>query len=83
MEAIIEFKGVKFDVEFDYQPEEKMVMYYKDGSGDPGCAENITLHEMTHKGTCFMEWIEDDHEKIEEIISNQLAEQRLEALDPF
>jgi hypothetical protein len=70
----IEFKGIEFDVEFDYQPEEPMVMYYADGSGYPGCAEECTLTDISHKGTDFMEFFEDDIEEIEEEILNQIHE---------
>ena len=35
MNAKIDLEGLEYEVEFDYQPEEPMVMYFKDGSGDP------------------------------------------------
>ena len=39
----IEYEGLELQVDFEYQPEEKMVMYYPDGSGYPGCPAEITL----------------------------------------
>ena len=39
----IDFKGLELDIEFDYQPEEPMVMYYPDGSGYPGCAAEVEI----------------------------------------
>lgn len=39
-------------IAFDYQPEEATVLYYSDGSGDPGCPasiENIGVYWKTRK----------------------------------
>ena len=36
MKTIINYKGIDFEVEFDYQPYEKTVMYDENGEGDPG-----------------------------------------------
>ena len=39
-------------IAFDYQPEEPVVMYYPDGSGDPGCpasVDNIGVSWKTQK----------------------------------
>jgi len=35
-EKEIEIHGVTVSVDYDYNPGEPMVMYYKDGSGHPG-----------------------------------------------
>lgn len=73
MKTVIEFKGVKFDVEFDYQPEEPMLMYDRDGGGYPGCAESVdNIYEFRHKGTCFYEFLEDYEEEIIELILESL-----------
>ena len=70
METItIEFKGVEFKVEFYYSPEEPEVRYYSDGSGYPGCSEQIDINSITHKGTEFIDILENDLEDIEIIIS--------------
>ena len=53
-------KGVDFDIEYDYQPEEAEVRYYSDGSGHPGCPESLDITNISHKGVCFMEFFEDD-----------------------
>ena len=71
MEIEIEYKGIKFDVEFDYQPFEKEERYTDDG-GYPGCPEQATINEIKHQGTCFMEFLEDEHGEIEEKILEQL-----------
>ena len=38
----------KADVEinYDYQPEEAMVMYYSDGSGYPGCPASVSINSV-------------------------------------
>jgi hypothetical protein len=72
MEREIEYKGIVFDVQFDYQPEEPEVRYYADGSGYPGCPEQATLNEITHCGVSFMEFLEDEHESIVEKILKDL-----------
>lgn len=41
------FRGKDLRVEYDYQPEEKAVMYYSDGSGYPGCAESFEITKVT------------------------------------
>ena len=78
MEMTIYYKGIDFDVKFDYQPEEPVVMYYKDGSGHPGCAEECSLDEIHHKGTDFYEFFENELTKIESIILNQIYEEYVE-----
>ena len=68
------FKEVEFEVEYDYQPAEAMVMYYKDGSGYPGCPETIEISEITHKETSFFELLEDQFEDIEILILEKMHE---------
>lgn len=52
----VKYEGIEFDVDYDYQPEEKMVRYYPDGSGYPGCPEELTINEISHKGTDFTDF---------------------------
>ena len=75
MESVIEYKGVEFDVEFDYQPYEPEVTYYSDGSGYPGCAEQVEVYKIEHEETCFMEFFENDMQIIEEIIIEKLSQE--------
>ena len=72
MEITIDYKGVEFDVEFDYQPSEKQVLYYNDGSGYPGSPEMVEITEFKHKGTCFLEWIEHVEDEVSELILEKL-----------
>ena len=72
----INFKGVEFEVEFDYQPSEPEVRYYSDGSGYPGCPEAVEgINSFTHKGTCFLEIAEDYYDEIAEAILNKMHEE--------
>ena len=78
MEITLQFMGIEFDVEFDYQPMEKEVMYYSDGSGYPGCAEAVEgVSKFEHKGTDFYEFIEMAglEEEVDDAILEQLHEQ--------
>lgn len=50
MKATIIIEEVELEIEFDYQPEEKEVRYYSDGSGYPGCPESIEINYIGHKG---------------------------------
>ena len=75
MKATITYKGIEFDVEFDYQPEEKQVRHYSDGTGYPGCAAEIgSIYVITRNGTDFLEFFESDMEQIEEAIWKALEE---------
>ncbi len=52
MEFETEIEEASVTVEFDYQPEEPGVMYYPDGSGDPGypaSVDNISVYWKTRK----------------------------------
>ena len=78
MKTTIIYYDIEFDVEFDYQPEEAMVMYYADGSGYPGCAEAVEgVHSMEHKGTDFLDLIYDgNEEEIDELILESIHENK-------
>ena len=45
-EAHITLFDLDLRVTFDYQPAEKMVMYYSDGSGYPGCSESFEINKV-------------------------------------
>ena len=67
MNIEIEWKGVKFDVEFDYQPAEPAERGIE--AQYPGCGESVQgINSFTHLGTCFLEFAEDNEEEIDEII---------------
>ena len=74
MEITIEYRGVEFDVEFDYQPKEAEVTYYSDGSGYPGCGAEIQINEIKHNGTCFLELMEEHDKDVCRIILEKMKE---------
>jgi hypothetical protein len=74
MLKVIEYKGIEFDVEFNYNPPEPMVMYYKDGTGYPGCEAEIEIQYIKHKGTCFYDILEDNITEIEQLVWKELEE---------
>ena len=41
MEFETEIEQAEVMIAFDYQPEEATVLYYSDGSGDPGCPASL------------------------------------------
>lgn len=63
----LEFRGKIFEVEFDYTPEEKQVTYYPDGSGYPGCAEQVDICKVTHNGEDFTDFIFESESDCEAI----------------
>ena len=75
----IEINGLKFEVEFDYQPEEAMVMYYSDGSGYPGCPAEIEgIHSFSIKGIDLMPLLDCNpglEQEVEEAILKAMEEE--------
>lgn len=72
MNITINYKGVKLDIEYDYQPYEKAETGPE--AQYPGCAESIEgINEIKHKGTCFYEVFESDLEEIENAIIDAMA----------
>ena len=74
MKETIEIKGKEFDIFFDYQPEEKEVRYYSDGSGYPGCAAKYTINAIEYDGEDWMEFFDSDADH--EMIIEKLEERR-------
>ena len=69
------YRGVDLDIEFDYQPYEPMVMYYKDGSGYPGADEDIEcIINIEHNGVCFLDLLEEQEPEIAECILKTMHE---------
>lgn len=69
MKRTINYRDVELDVEFNFYPEEKMVMYYKDGSGYPGSPAAIEFIEVSIRGTIITDLFDASQMKeIEELI---------------
>ena len=63
----INFRGVDFEAEFFYQPEEKGDYFY------PGCGEAVEeISELKHKGTSFLEILEEHDQEIKELILQKI-----------
>ena len=75
MEINIIYKGVEFQVEFDFQPEEPMVRYYSDGSGYPGCPAEATINEISYNEECFFDILEDKFDEIQGLILEKMGEE--------
>lgn len=69
----INIKGIEFDVEFDYQLEEKMIRHHSDCTCWPGCSASIeSINKIIHKGSDFTKFFEDDLEDVEKVIWDTL-----------
>jgi hypothetical protein len=69
------WKDLEMEVEFEYTPEEPMVMYYSDGSGYPGSSEELNVIGVMINDIDFTEYLS---EKAFEEISVYLSENRPE-----
>jgi hypothetical protein len=66
MTTTIELNGIDFDVDFDYQPEEREDGYTR-------IPAEIIVNELNHQGTDFYELIyEQNSEEIDKLIKAQL-----------
>ena len=68
MNTTIIYQDVEFNVEYDYQPYEKMVRYYSDGTGYPGCEESLAVTLIEYEGRDMTEYFYDFMEEIEELV---------------
>jgi hypothetical protein len=64
----IDYKQIDLEVEFNYIPEEPMVMYHKDGSGDPGSASEAEILRVLIGDIDIYDLVEDQIEKIEQLV---------------
>jgi len=71
-EKTIVFRGIELVVKFDYQPEEKPVYDYGDGSGYPGSSELYTIEDIIHNDESILSLF--DHGKYDEEIINLLKQ---------
>jgi len=68
----IQYKGVELDIEFYFSPAEPEVRYYADGSGYPGCGEEIEIYSIGHRGEDVTELLEDNFSDIEEKLIEEI-----------
>lgn len=68
----IQYLGVELDIEFYFSPAEAEVRYYTDGSGHPGCGEEIEIYSIGHRGEDIMELLDDHLTDIEEKLIEEM-----------
>jgi len=61
----VSYKDVDFYVEYDYSPAEKMVKYYSDGHGYPGCDPSIEINFIEYEGRDMSEYFADEMDYFE------------------
>ena len=75
MRKSITFLTLEIEVEFDYQPEEKQVRYYPDGSGYPGCDAKVEISNIYFKGDDVTSFFEESgliYRIEEQLLNNNL-----------
>jgi hypothetical protein len=66
MKKTIELNGIDFDVDFEYQPEEREYGYTR-------IPAEVIVNELNHQGTDFYELIYEQHaEEIDNLIKAKL-----------
>lgn len=68
----LNFRGVDLSVNFDFTPEEPMVMYYKDGSGYDGCPACVDIITVKIGETDVTELLDEHLDSIAERILNEI-----------
>ena len=58
--AEVRVRDVKLNVYYEYDPGERMVMYYSDGSGYPGSPPAAAIHEVRAGDVDIYELLSDD-----------------------
>lgn len=72
MKATINFRGFEFDVQYDYEPAEKQVYNYGDGSGYPGYPETFEFWEVELNGIDAFDLLSNCFEEFEEEAIKQI-----------
>jgi hypothetical protein len=68
MKAIINYKGINFDMEYTYEAGERGVWRDADGGGYPDTGASAEIISIKFKGEDFTEFLEDNFEEIERVI---------------
>jgi hypothetical protein len=81
----VEINGVSFEVDGNYQPEEKEVLYYSDGSGYPGCPASIEVTKILYKDQDVTELIFElfGSEEIEDAYLERMDEINQQSIDEY
>jgi hypothetical protein len=68
MYAELEIRFIKFDVEYEYEPEEEVVMFYPDGSGHGGHPLTFEILKIGHGGEDFTDFFADEMDEIKTLL---------------
>ena len=74
----IEIDGISFDVEYWYEPAERMVMYYPDGSGYPGSPASVDIVKILYKGVDIKDLLYALSGNLVEKIENKVLEYEID-----
>lgn len=55
----ITFYDMELSVDYEYDPGEEMVMYYSDGTGHPGSAPSVEIHDIFANETSIYNVFDD------------------------
>ena len=74
----LNFADKEFEVDFDYEPEEKEVRYDSNGTGHPGCPAEIIINGIKHNDEDWTDFIFEyiGQDQIEDSIWESLTEYR-------
>lgn len=70
MKTNIYYKEVEFEVEYDYQPEEKPTRDY------PGAHEEVEITSVKHCGVEFYDIVAHDIQAIEDLVFKKIEEDK-------
>ncbi|MFT7158484.1 MAG: hypothetical protein ACI8Q1_003516 [Parvicella sp.] len=74
MNAELEIRGIQFDVEYEHEEEEAIVMMYPDGSGHPGHPERLEIFEILFNGYSFYDFFADEMDEIKDLLWKHINE---------
>jgi hypothetical protein len=69
METEVYFKGVWLDIDYDHTPGEPEERYDSNGTGHPGCPEELIINKIKIKGEDVTELLDD---QIDDIIDQMI-----------
>lgn len=80
MKIAINLKELPIEVEFDYFPEEEIMMYYPNGDGYPGSSAEAFIKDISHFGQNINKFIDemDWWDYIEELVLEEINKSREE-----
>jgi hypothetical protein len=64
--------GISMDIDFDYQPEESMVMFDSNNTGYPGCNEYVEINKVLIGGQDCTDLLEPLIPRLEELLLIEL-----------